>query len=362
MAAIPRLTFSLFFALIIGGGGSVRALAEGLDSDQEIVSEPVDSFEPVDVPESWPEHIFGPMPLKALGGTGLIFYQPLAERATTLKEGEMQLGVNLHYAAINDDGVSPTASVDLDGEILRWETRFDYGVTDDLQLSIIVPFHHTTGGFLDSTIDKFHEITELPRTKTEGDNGFTHRIDIRGETVFDLNNDEFALGDIPVQLKWSVITEEEYPVSLALRIGVELPTGNEARSLGSGGIDAGLGFVLEKSFATTSLFLSADYVYLQRAGRFRDAGVDFEDFVFTTAVAAEWRPWDWLGMTAQLDVLTNVIAGTGVRELDDLQILGSLGMSFAVTERVRFRLGFSEDLTSAASADFAAFSGLTWRF
>ena len=113
---------------------------------------------------------------------------------------------------------------------------------------------------------------------------------------------------------------------------------------------------------TTSFFLSADYVYLQRAGRFKDAGVDFEDYVVTAAVAAEWRPWDWLGMTVQLDVLTNIIADTGVMELDDPQVLGSLGMSFVVSEHARFRLGFSEDMTSAASADFAVYGGLTWRF
>jgi len=326
---------------------SVRA--EGRDANE--IAEDVAETQPV---------IFGPIPLRSLAGLSLIFYQPAAERAATLARGRWRLSTNFNYAAIEDDGGNDDASVNLDGEILGWEVRADYGVTDRVEVSLTIPTYYTTGGFLDGVIEGFHDLTGLGRSSEEHRNQWNQEIVVDGKTLFDPGGNEFGLADIAVQLKGGILTEGKYPLGLSARVGLELPTGRESRDFGSGGFDLGLGLLVEKNFARIGLFGGFDYLLYQRPSDFRRAGASLEDFLYATSWGAEYRPGDWWAIHAQVDVLGNFIRGTGVSQLDEAQIIGSLGLSFAISDHLRWRLAVSEDFSLAATADIAFFSGLSW--
>ena len=350
----PSNPHSLWLHLLLA---SVRILLPEAGFAQDVTPEP--SRETGRAREE--PTIFGPIPLRSLAGLSLIFYQPAPERAATLPKGAWRLATNFNYASIEDDGENDEASVFLDGEILGWEVRADYGITDRLELSITIPTYYTTGGFLDRTIDEFHDLTGLSRSSSRDANQWTHEIAVGDETIFDPDDDRFGLADIPVQLKYAILTEHAYPLGLSVRAGLELPTGRESEDFGSGGLDLGLGVILEKSFDHLGFFSSFDYLVYERPSDFRSAGASLEDFIFAASWGAEWRPMDFWAIHAQFDVLGNYIRGTSLSKLEDAQLIPSLGLSFAVTDSLRLRLAASEDMSHAATADIAFFLGLSWQ-
>jgi hypothetical protein len=299
--------------------------------------------------------------VRSLAGFSLVFYQPAPERAATLPRGGWRLSTNLNYAAIEDEGQNAAARVELDGEILAWELRADYGVTDRFEVSLTLPVYYTTGGFMDGMIEDFHDLTGWGRSSSEEKDRWLHEIAIGGETVFDPDEDEFGLADVPIQVKYAILSEDEHPLALATRIGIELPTGSESRDLGNGGIDAGLGLLAEKSFEPVSLFASFDAMLYDRPSDLRSADVSLEDFGWVASFGGEWRPGRAWAIHAQFDAIANYVRGTSLSKLDDAQLIPSLGVSAALGERLRLRFAISEDLGHAATADVAFYLGLSWQ-
>ncbi len=319
-----------------------------------------DRIDDVTTEASSPPRVFGPLPLRSLAGLALIFHQPVGERATTLEAGRWRFSTHLHYAAIEDEGIVDEVSVMLDGELLRWELQSEFGISDRLQMTFTLPFVHTTGGFLDDIIDDFHSATGLERSGSEFRNAFVQRISRGDEVAYAVDENEFTISDLSIQFKYRVFSEDEAPVAVATRVSIELPTGNSQKSLGSGGVDAGIGVLLEKNWEKFSVFLSGDYLFYQRPNQFKAASLQLEDFVFASTASVEWRPRPWWALNVQVDYLSNAVRSTDVGELEQDQLTASLGLSVALSDHSTLRLAFTEDLTGAATADIAFYLGLIW--
>ncbi len=304
----------------------------------------------------------GPFPVRSLGGLSLIFYHPVADRAATLAPGELRARTSLQYASISDGSRSAKADAMFDGEILRWDLAVTYAIAEGLELTIGVPFHYTTSGFLDDGIDGFHRTTGLPRSDTAEDDQFHHVVTAGGRTVYKLAEDRFALVDLPIELKYRLFEQGVSPFTIAARAGIELPTGDRRSGFGSGGVDGSVGFIVQRDFEDVSLYWNADALFYDRPRRLRRAGLDFADFVFSTAGAIEWRVADPVAILVQIDAISNVFEDTDVEELDLIQVIGTLGVAVDLGERGLIRVGFSEDLSSAASPDVAFHLALEWRF
>lgn len=302
--------------------------------------------------------ILGPLPLRNLSGLAQIFYYPVAERARTLDRSEWRWSTNLFYASINEARQFTNSGFAMDGEILRVELRADYGITDALELSVTLPVHYTTSGFLDSVIEGFHDGTGLRRSTTRRDDQFAQRITAGGKHIFDVDEDTAGLADVPIQLKYAVLSEDEFPIAAAVRGGIELPTGNSARSFGSGGVDFDLGLLLEKNFQFVSLFAIGDLLFFQRPQKFRSSGAHVRLPAYSAAVGLEAGTRTWWAVHLQLDALSGAVRSTGLSLVEKTQVVGTIGVSFVPTEATRVRVSVSEDITNAVSSDVVIFTGL----
>jgi hypothetical protein len=129
-----------------------------------------------------------------------------------------------------------------DGETTRGSVRVDFGVGARVQLGLEVPVLHHDSGFLDSLIDRTHEIFGLP-DNNRGDrprDALDHDV-IRGDERARLQGASTSLGDVVLSAKVGLLDGPNS--ALAVVVEAKAPTGDEEKLAGSGSWDFGLSVV-----------------------------------------------------------------------------------------------------------------------
>jgi len=127
----------------------------------------------------------------------------------------------------------------MDVELYRYEFSLGYQ-WDDWRVTAKTPIISFQSGALDSVIDQFHDLLQLP----EGGRRLTANDKINlvymrnGLVVFSQDFRDSGLGDIAVSLTRHI--SQQNNITSEISIGVEIPTGNRAVFGGGGGIDYAL--------------------------------------------------------------------------------------------------------------------------
>lgn len=163
------------------------------------------------------------------------------------------------YSVSSHSVVEKTGNEDLliDGEQSR--LQLDYQATTNSvswldSFSITVPLYRHDGGSLDGIIDDWHELTGLdagdrpnrPQDKLE------YRYIRNGNTLVDITEPQSGLGDITVALHKNKFS-----------FAAKLPTGDEAKLTGSGGLELGLAYATalpEAGYSGYSASVGATYI------------------------------------------------------------------------------------------------------
>ena len=171
----------------------------------------------------------GPLAVRNLHPFFLPFYQPSPERAHTLAPGKLRIETRIGYASLQRaDQEGPDFSF-YDGEVLRTALHVRYGLFEQVELSLELPFITTGPGFLDPLIKDFHNSTGF--TEDQRDHFNYHEIlSLGGDRVIDEGRRNFHLGDVPLQLKYQVLEDGPDAFGLSLRGALELPTGRSPSS------------------------------------------------------------------------------------------------------------------------------------
>ena len=173
-------------------------------------------------------------------------------------DGKVDLGVLQMVAGSQP---SRTAFI-VDGETLRTALRARVGIVPRLEIGVEVPFLSQGPGFMDSTIDTFHEHLHLP---DGGRTGFAHN-QFRagyvgdGDTVYvDTSPSGLRLGDVVLSATGALLVEHGGCPALALTLAAKLPTGDYKTLAGSGSGDYGASARLSKTWGRSTLH--AGYAY-----------------------------------------------------------------------------------------------------
>lgn len=142
--------------------------------------------------------------------------------------------LRLSVSNISVEETTANESLLLDGEINRLELNkvFHVGSVNWLDsVSINVPFYKHSEGFMDGSIESWHDLTGLP----EGDrvnrpqDELSYSYSSNGQALVSISDEQGGFGDI-------VIAAHKDRLSIALK----LPTGDEDKLTGSGGAELGL--------------------------------------------------------------------------------------------------------------------------
>lgn len=316
-------------------------------------------------PNAAPEHVVrGPLGLRSNGPIAATLMQFRPRSTQTRPVGRVGFEVANSYSSMFEDGTDGNWTVVFDGELARTAVLFRTGVSDTTDVEVELPFAYATSGFLDTFIESWHAFFGLPNggraQRARGE--YAMHVDTNGRRVYELDADRPALADIPLYLTQQVTREADAGIGIALRGGIEIPTGSEGRGFGNGGVDWGGGALAEKSLGRFTFTASAYYVDAATPDSFARAGLVIGDQVYYQGgVECRWN--NWLSLVAGLRSSTPVTKDIPLKEIDRGVLDLDVGFVFDDPQTEwRYIFGLTEDLVSESGTDFTVFFGLSRTF
>ena len=236
-----------------------------------------------------------------------------------------------------------------DFELLTVTPRLAWRPTDRLELGLAIPVHNAGSGFLDRPIQEFHDAFDLPNGGRElvPNDQFRSSLVIDDRLVYE-GEQRPGLGDLAVTQAWRLVGGPGSPFRLALRTGVELPTGDADRGYGSGEID--LGAALAMTVEAGGFALHAQALWSLPGDLAGESRVETHAaYGFGAALEAPIVR-DRFHLLAQVDARTGFTSGTGLEALDGtlLQLSGGFALRLG---RAWLTLGLAEDGRTGTSPD-----------
>lgn len=311
-----------------------------------------------------PAHVVrGPLPIRNQHPVALTFLHLRPRRARVQPQGTATLAVDLAYASIFEDAAEPRQRVFFDGETARAAARLRYGVAPALDLEVEVAALYATSGFLDGFVGDFHDVTGLPDSgrRDSPPDQFRMRLRRNGQLIYDLEEDRVGFADVPLVATWQVRVEDEHGPAVAVRAGIELPTGSEDRGYGNGGLDFGGGVLFERSLGRWTVSGAVDLLVPDNPDAWDDAGVDVNNIVQLQA-GAEYRLNDRVSLLVQVVHTSDMTDDFDVEEFNREILDLGLGAAWDAPGGAQIYAAFEEDLVSATGPDFGVILGVRWGF
>jgi len=304
---------------------------------------------------------FGPFPARNFQPIQQLVLNMPGDRAAVLKQGVLDVRVELAETAsvFRDD--SPQASVTMKFETLRSGLFLRYGATERWEVSMDVPVLYRYRGFMDRPIRAVERATTgLSPARSALGSAYEFNISRGGQTVASGRDGAVGLGDSTVLSKFQVLQEGAAMPAVSVRAALKLPTGDTGEFFGSGSPDFGIGLAAEKGLGGRWV------VYGNLNGVFPTghiAGMPLQPTV-SGIVAVEYLWSENLSFTAQFDYYSTPFHGVGTRVLDKGVTESVLGFSYRLTQHLLWQAYGIEnlDFITGSAADFTLSTLLTYRF
>jgi hypothetical protein len=245
-------------------------------------------------------------------------------------------------SAILQMNARETLIVDAETRELRLVIARGFG--DGYAVRIEAPYRQTTGGSLDSFIDKWHDtfgLSEGARPHMPRD---VFRIDYErdGQRRLDERTARSGIGDV------SLLLGKRFGTSpFAAWISATLPTGDADAFTGSGSVDISAALAVERSFgARYGVHAQLAGTWLGDADRLRDRQ---KDFVWSGVLGVHARAFENLTLTAQLDA-HSAVYDSNLEFLGEAMTL-TIGGSYRFSERWKLSIGVTEDIRVDSTSD-----------
>ena len=292
----------------------------------------------------------GPLRVRNIFPVAQLYGLPRALGAEMFDEGT-EITFNIEHSNNFSSEASGNTFAFFDGETSVLSYSLRHGLGDGLEWGIEVPFVVHAGGDLDAFIDEFHEVfgfkdggrSLAPRGRLD----YLVRHD--GFVYADFQDSKKHFGDVRTWIGYRVFESQQR--SLGLRAMVKLATGNVDSLSGSEGTDIAfwVEYVDREIFGASGVTVSvmAGVVALGEGELAPSAQKDFAG-IGHLGLQYELKPW--LELHAQLDTHSELL-DTGVVQVAQAGVQGSLGARFRVTPNFWVDVGVMEDLRSQSSPD-----------
>jgi hypothetical protein len=314
-------------------------------------------FEPALV---WAEG-FGPFPVRNFHPIQQLVLNMPGDRAAVLKEGVLDVRLELAETATVFRDNSPQAVTTMKFETLRSGLFLRYGAAERWEVSVEVPVLYRSRGFMDGAIEAVERSTTgvSPARKALG-SGYIFDISSGGRTIASGREGVVGLGDSTVMSKYQLLSESAFMPAVSIRTALKLPTGDEGQFFGSGSPDFGLGLAAEKGFAGRWV-VYGNFNGVVPTGRV--AGLALHP-TLSGLIAVEYLWSENLSFTAQFDYYSTPFRGVGTRVLDKGVTESVAGFSHRLTRHLLWQ-GYAVenlDFITGSAADFTLSTLMTYRF
>ncbi|MDI6801495.1 MAG: transporter [Thermodesulfovibrionales bacterium] len=217
-------------------------------------------------------------------------------------KGNTELEFGMEYARESEDGQKQTTS--------SAALTMAYGLTDAIDLIVGIPYQRL-------------------RTKTD-------------ETTT-----ENGISDMIVELKWKFY--ENNGLSLALKPGISIPSGDKDKGLGNGKAAYGIYFITTKEIEPVTLHFNAMY-------KRNENSIEQRKDLWHLSLAAEVKVADGWRIVGNIGMDRNTDKESGKNPSFALG-----GLVYSPTKDIDIDLGYRQGLNKPAT-DYSILAGITWRF
>jgi len=238
----------------------------------------------------------------------------------------------------------------VDGETHALTARFQFPLWERFRIGLQLPYVSHSGGFLDSTIDTWHEIFGLNEgiRPQVGKDQLNYVLDRQSAEIYRLSDSTSGIGDVHVGLTADLGTLARIPWRLSMN--VKLPTGDIDKLTGSGETDfaIGVGWRSPDGDGRWRWWLDAGVVL---PGDVDIPTLETESRVYYYDGALTWRLANRLDVIAQLAGHSRLYAGD-VADLGKTAAQLAIGGLWHMSPRLGLRFGIFEDVIAESAPDF----------
>lgn len=282
------------------------------------------------------------------------------ESAQTLNKTQMQAEIQTTFSNVFEYRTAGSTQLTFDMEIWRTALTYEYGITDNLDLKIELPFLSTTGGFLDSFIQGYHNAFGFPNGGREREPNGQYRFLLinNGVTLVDDPSSSLGLSDMTLRAKFLIPEAwHRLPVKIAVAPYVKLPTGKVTNGFSSGHADFGGALLVEAAYRRFHFVTQAGVVIISGHDKIESI---LNDAFFQFGQSVEFQILDGLSAIAQFTGNTSAFTNVSAGELTDIAldlnvgVAGSFVLNHRILDEFYYQFSFGEDVTGLGpSVDFS---------
>ena len=288
---------------------------------------------------------------------GTLAFRPRG--AATEAPGHASLDIESAYSSVFENGTNGSnQTVVLDGEIWTNTLITKVGLSERADVELDLGVLYASNGFLDGLIENYHSLFGFPDGGRENRPRDVYDMSVQKgtQTIYTLEPNELELLDTPLVFTERFVDESANMPALALRLGVDLPTGSETSGTGNGAWDWGGGVVAEKNCGRWSFTGALDWVDAKRPSSFTGSGVQAYDGL-DLQLGSEYRWNDKLSLLVGTNYVPPVTRDMTLKEIDRDVLALDVGAAWDTGTDSTIHVGIEEDLMSASGPDITFFVG-----
>jgi len=279
-----------------------------------------------------------------------IYGLPATEGGDLLPPQSLDTRLAMDFANNFTTSATASESIHLDGETWRTTLALRYGLRNDLEIGLDLPYVDHSGGIFDGLIEGWHDLWGLPQgNRNQTQRGqLAYRYAENEGTKANVNAAGSGPGDLLLSLG---VPLQQGTRALALRTTVKLPTGSPSELHGSGSTDFSLR-ICGEDHQTLSPW---DLTYFGNAGVLLMTKGDIlpdrqRHVVWFGSAGFTWQPLTWLALKAQFDGHTPFYT-SDLHELGSTSAQLVFGGTLALPEDLFVDIGMAEDVIVDTAPD-----------
>jgi len=307
-----------------------------------------------------------PIPVRNNMPLYLFFLQMEPDSATVVEPNNLDIDAYYTVSNITVSGFTPATSlydIQIDAEVSRFTLDMRYGISENLEAGLEIPYLSLSRGYLDSFVEEFEKDigARTPRSRIrQGSNNFKYTFIYNNEYLIRRTNASDGLGDIVLKAKYQALREDGsmFLPNVSFRGAVKLPAGDKKDLLGSGETDYGLGLALDKTFfEKLKVFGGVNISFIKKPSFY--SPINFKKEILSGFAGAEYLFTDRFSMVIQVSGNSTPYPATGTNAMDNAAYDIGIGMNYTWKEKsnVSWNFALVENLVSQSSPDVSFNAG-----
>jgi len=315
----------------------------------------------------------GPIPVRNQMPLYLFFMQMAPDKASTLEKGKLSINADYIVSNISVSAFTPATSlydIQIDMEVSRITLDFRYGLCDKLEVGLEIPYIGFSSGYLDDFVEDFEDTinARTPRSRQrQGSFELDYTFKYDYNYLIQAKTSKKGIGDIIASSKYQLFEDGIFNCwvpNLSFRAAVKFPTADKDDLLGSGKLDYGCGFLLDKAFLNKKLFVyfGGNMVHIKKPEIFNVLDMDKKIYSYFTAL--EYFLTKRFSLITEISGNTTPYPHSDTNPLDNDAHEWTIGFNYNLKHKTEIYWNFAvvENIRSASSPDVSFCSGIEWRF